>query len=344
MGKKIRHKDIAARLSLSGTLVSLVLNNKADQQGIRKETQEKVLTMARHLGYFDNPGENIAASPVEEKPGVIGFFVPSVNDPFVNQIAPNLHKAFSTIGLGFTIISLHAEDQSYNRMINSFKKFLSGMIIFGDAVDNSTIRTLKSSNYPLIIIEGQGRDVKLNSVSTDNSVGADLVISHIEKLGYKNILIIAEKKSLTSYSDELKIITDTISKKSGINAPVIAEVDNLLSGAEFNLGQIGMYLSPPSRKDVIIIMTAGLVYPVISALSQKKIRVPQDIAVISMEDNIGFDMIHSPVTSLRKPISEMAGKLANILWSEIRNSGKGKFIRQVKIAPVLIIRKSCGSI
>ena len=39
MGKKFRNKHLATRLGVSGTLVSLVLNNKADQQGIRKETQ-----------------------------------------------------------------------------------------------------------------------------------------------------------------------------------------------------------------------------------------------------------------------------------------------------------------
>jgi len=39
MGKKVKNKDIAARLGLSGTLVSLVLNSKADQHGIKKETQ-----------------------------------------------------------------------------------------------------------------------------------------------------------------------------------------------------------------------------------------------------------------------------------------------------------------
>ena len=54
MGKKFRNKDLAARLGVSGTLVSLVLNNKADQQGIRKETQEKVLSLARQMGYFES--------------------------------------------------------------------------------------------------------------------------------------------------------------------------------------------------------------------------------------------------------------------------------------------------
>ena len=71
MAKKIKHKDLAARLGLSKTLISLVLNNKADKQGIRKDTQEKVLTLARQMGYFENLRDNKYTSPIEENPGVI---------------------------------------------------------------------------------------------------------------------------------------------------------------------------------------------------------------------------------------------------------------------------------
>ncbi|NLK54517.1 MAG: LacI family DNA-binding transcriptional regulator [Bacteroidales bacterium] len=53
MGKKVKNKDLAEKLGVSSTLVSLVLNNKADQHGIRKETKEKVLALARQMGYFD---------------------------------------------------------------------------------------------------------------------------------------------------------------------------------------------------------------------------------------------------------------------------------------------------
>ena len=52
MSKKIKSKDLAAKLGVSGTLVSLVLNNKADLHGISKETQERVLMMSRQMGYF----------------------------------------------------------------------------------------------------------------------------------------------------------------------------------------------------------------------------------------------------------------------------------------------------
>ena len=94
MGKKIKNKDLAAKLGVSGTLVSLVLNNKADQHGIRKETQERVLALARQMGYFSSLAEKNEISPVEEAPGIIGMIVPSQTDPFVIGIAPYLQKSF----------------------------------------------------------------------------------------------------------------------------------------------------------------------------------------------------------------------------------------------------------
>src|SRR5664279_2272342 len=83
MGKKFKNKDLATRLGVSGTLVSLVLNNKADQQGIRKDTQEKVLMLARQMGYYESLREKSEPLPTEEKPGVLAMIVPSINDPFV---------------------------------------------------------------------------------------------------------------------------------------------------------------------------------------------------------------------------------------------------------------------
>jgi DNA-binding LacI/PurR family transcriptional regulator len=62
-----------------------------------------------------------------------------------------------------------------------------------------------------------------------------------------------------------------------------------------------------------------------------------------MEEGTGFDLIFSPVTSLKKQLAGMAVKVANMMWSEVKNSGKGKFKRQVSIPPELIIRNSCGT-
>lgn len=344
MGKKFKNKDLAARLGVSGTLVSLVLNNKADQQGIRKDTQEKVFMLARQMGYYESLNEKNESSPVEEKPGVLGMIVPSINDPFVVQITPYLQKAFSSIGVGFSIVTKDPDDQRYDRLVGAFKKFYSGLILLGDAADEVTIRALRTTDYPFVLLEKPSKTLRLNTVSTDTIAGAQLVVNHLDKLGYKNIIVVADHRSSRSDTTAIQDILDAIGQKTGLNRPIVVELDKRQAGDEVDSLQFEKYLRPPYRADVMVIMNASLVYPIMTLLRKKKLRVPQDIAVISMEEGTGFDLMFSPVTCLRKPLSGISTKVANMIWSEVKNSGKGKFKRQVNIAPELIVRNSCGTI
>jgi LacI family transcriptional regulator len=344
MGKKFKNKDLAARLGVSGTLVSLVLNNKADQQGIRKDTQEKVISLARQMGYFDKLHEKQETSPVEENPGVFGMIVPSLNDPFVIQIAPFLQKAFASIGVGFSIVTKDPDDQRYDRLIGAFRKFYSGLILLGDAADENTIRSLRSTDYPFVLLEKTVKTLRLNTISTDTAAGAALIVNHIDKLGYRNIVIIADRRTSRQDTTALQDVTDALRLKQHINKPVIVELDHTSSCDEIDSSQFDNFLRPPYRADAMIVMNAGLVYPLMSLLRKKKLRVPQDIAVLSMEEGAGFDLMYSPVTCLRKPLSGISIKVANMIWSEVKNSGRGKFKRQVNIIPELIIRNSCGTI
>jgi DNA-binding LacI/PurR family transcriptional regulator len=342
MKKKFKNKDLAIRLGLSGTLVSLVLNNKADQHGIRKETQEKVLSLARQMGYFDLLNEKDEISPVEEKPGVLGMIVPAINDSFVCEISPFLQKTFAKIGVGFSIVTKDPDDQRYDRMISAFKKFYSGLILVKSAADEHTIRTLKATDYPFILLEKNVRTLRLNIVCTDTAAGADMVANHIGKLGYKNVLIVADKDSVNEDMQLIQEIKDSLSKTHGSNKPSVIEVGKTMADSEIDFIQLQNFLRPPYSVEILIVLHSHTVYPLMAFLIKKKLRVPQDIALISMEDGAGFDLMFPSVTCLRKPFSSMALKVANMIWSEVKNDGKGKFKRQVNLMPELVIRNSSG--
>jgi LacI family transcriptional regulator len=345
MGKKFKNKDLAKRLGVSSTLVSLVLNNKADQHGIRKDTQEKVLALARQMGYFDIQQEKENKNfPVEETPGVIGMIVPTLHDPFIYEMAPYLQKAFSSIGIGFSIVTKDPDDQRYNRLIGAFKKFYSGLILVGDAADDITIRTLRSNDYPLVLLEKNLANLRLNTVTTDMSAGAALMAGHIEKLGYKSVLILTGQKTGAADAQLIKTLVNVLGEQKGMNKPLAEEIRMPLNSEDFDSSFLEKYLRPPFRIDLLIIIHAEMVYPVMTALQKKKIRVPQDLALVSMEEGIGFDLLHSPVTCLKKPLSGMALKAANMIWTEVKNAGHGKYKRQVNISPELVIRKSCGTL
>ncbi len=344
MRKKIKNKDLANRLGVSGTLVSLVLNNKADQHGIKKETQERVLALARQMGYFDVVKDKTEVSPAEEKPGVIGMIVPALSDPFVYEITPFLQKAFSSIGVGFSIITKDPDDQRYNRLVGAFKRFFTGLILVGEAADDYTIRSLRTASFPFVLLEKSFKMLRLNTVSTDTSAGATLVADHIAKLGYKNVVLVSDLKSMNQDKSAIEEIKAALGQKQGINKPIVTELNRYSDVNELDFGQFEKLMRPPYRAEVFIILHSQLVYPVMALLRKKKLRVPQDIAVISMEDGIGFDLMFTPVTCLKKPLASLALKVANMIWSEIKNSGKGKYKRQVNISPELVIRNSCGTI
>lgn len=344
MGKKIKNKDIAIRLGVSSTLVSLVLNNKADQHGIRKDTQERVLSLARQMGYFDSNDDKEEIIPIEEKPGVIGMIVPSMTDPFIYEITPYLQKAFSSIGIGFSMVSKDPDDARYNRLVGAFKKFYSGLILVGEAADDYTVRTLRAADYPFVLLEKTTRKLRLNTVSTDMVAGTHLMASHIEKMGYKNILIVTGKDKLKSDAELIDSFKEAIKGKPDINKPLISDIDRSLADDTLDFSQIERYFRPPYRTDVMVVIHSENVYPLMASLQQHKIRIPQDVALVSLEEGIGFDLIHPPVTALRRPLPAMALKVANMIWSEVKNSGKGKYRRQVNLAPDLVIRNSCGSL
>ncbi|MGQ9620720.1 MAG: LacI family DNA-binding transcriptional regulator [Bacteroidales bacterium] len=344
MGKKIKNKELAIKLGVSPTLVSLVLNNKADQHGIKKETQEKVLALARQMGYFDAGYEKKTPYAIETTPGIIGMVVPSLNDPFIYDITPYLQKALSSIGIGFTVILKDPDDQRFNRFVSAFRKFFSGLILAGEAADEKTIRSLRDNDYPFVLLEKSTDKYRLNTVVTDISAGINQIATHIGKLGYKNILILCGAKV---YREKEKIVKELISSLNnlpgGISKHYVEVINDQIADEEFDFRMIEKYFRPPLSIQIIITMEASLVFPLMMALEKRKIRIPHDVALISFEEGPGFAFYHPPVTALKKPLTGLSLKASNMIWSEIKNAGKGKYRRQLSLAPELIVRKSCGS-
>ncbi|NMC37025.1 MAG: LacI family transcriptional regulator [Bacteroidales bacterium] len=343
MGKKVKNKEIAERLGVSSTLVSLVLNNKADQHGIRKDTQEKVLALARQMGYFDLQMEKMESSPIEEKPGIIGMVIPAARDPFIFEIVPYLQKAFESIGFLFSITTKDPDETRAPRVVAAYRKFFTGMILVGEAADDYVVRSLRSASFPFVLLEKSVSQMRLNTVCSDMADGAQRVINHIAKIGYRNAIVVTNRYSTSMEMNVIENLKTAFRNREGMNMPLIIELD-VSSGNEIDFAQIEKFLRPPYSSEIMIVPTSDMVYSILSTFRRKKIRIPQDIALICMEEGIGFDLIYPPITCLRKPMAGMALKVANMMWTEVKNAGKSKYKRQVNISPELVVRQSCGTI
>ncbi|HUS86838.1 MAG TPA: LacI family DNA-binding transcriptional regulator [Bacteroidales bacterium] len=344
MAKKIKVKDIAARVGLSSTLVSLVLNNKADQHGIKRQTQEKVLETAVRMGYFKQSGEPPDQKTDNNKTGLIGMVVPNINDPFTINITPYLSKALGSIGVGLATIALNPNEKKFEKLVMGLRKLFTGLILTGDAADESTIRSLRNANYPFIILEKSIRSIRMNLVRSDCEAGAKMLCDHISKLGYKNFTIISSDRSQSIVRENISCFTEILREvcdSSEINEAILPK----RAGSSYiYTDELGPYLRPPISTELLIVSEANLMMPVIKTLEHGKIRVPGDVAIVALEDSPDFDMLHTTITRLRRKLPEIATKTARMIWTEVKNSGRSKFKRTVTITPELVVGKSCGTI
>jgi len=202
---------------------------------------------------------------------------------------------------------------------------------------------LRSADYPFVLLENCPSNLRLNTVCSDNASGAMLIANHIRDLGYKNIAILTDGRMAAADNPVIFELEHALSLLPMVNKPKIVEINLFNGDILYDNIALDEILRPPFRTEIILTLHSGPVYPLLTFLNHKKLRVPHDVAIISMEEGPGFDLLSSPVTCLRKPLPAMASKVANILWSEIKNSGRGKFKRQVNLAPELVVRSSCGS-
>ncbi|MDZ7634954.1 MAG: LacI family DNA-binding transcriptional regulator [Bacteroidales bacterium] len=231
----------------------------------------------------------------------------------------------------------------FNRLTNSLKKFFSGMILVGNAADDSVVRALNRDSYPLVLLEKSVKRMRLNTVCTNRVAGAAVMTQHLTSLGLRNLLIISGEDTATYDKEMLEELKSATKKSKNFDSVHFTVAGLPRAGDKFDFGQIENFLRPPHRSDAIIVINSPLVFPLYLALQEKNIRIPQDVALVSMEDGIGFDLLTTPVTRLRRPLSAMSLKVANIVWSEVKNQGKSKYKRQVNMTPELVIRSSCGS-
>ncbi|MFK0276427.1 substrate-binding domain-containing protein [Ensifer sp. NPDC090286] len=79
---------------------------------------------------------------------------------------------------------------------------------------------------------------------------------------------------------------------------------------------------------------------VLRALTERGLRVPQDIALAGFDDLPIASMLTPSLTTVRHDPSQHAALAADMLVRQIHR--KAVTERQVEIAPELVIRESCG--
>ena len=100
---KVTLKDVAKVANVSFTTVSRALSGNPE---ISNETRDRILKICEEMGYTTN---YIARSMIKKKTELIGLIVPSIDNPFMSELAYYVEVTARRFGYNLILCNSHPD-------------------------------------------------------------------------------------------------------------------------------------------------------------------------------------------------------------------------------------------
>lgn len=327
--------DIAEKAGFSITTVSRVLNGKAEKYRISEETCRKVQAVAEELHYVPN---EFARNLRTGKSKTIALIVPSLKNPFFAEIASAVNTEVRKYGY-ITLIG-DSDDQIDNEraeVMHLSSRSLDGMIIVPCGDECEHLLKLKEGGLPLICIDRYFEESDLSFVSSDNYEGAYSATKYLIDQGHSMIACIQGVRHSIPNIQRVKGFKDAM-EHSGIGSYTV-------TGDEFSEQngylETKLLLREKVGPTAIFAFSNTIAMGCIKALKEEKVRVPEDISIISFDDNPYLDYIEPPLTCIAQPVEDICKIAVKILFSSIQD--KDTSPKHILLKTSLKVKKSVRS-
>jgi LacI family transcriptional regulator len=332
-------KDIAKEANVSATTVSNVINKNYSR--VSQKTIEKVQEIIEANKYIPNMSARSLVNNKSRIIGVINHLVPSyegsfLHDPFHVASISGIEEKLSKYGYFMMVRSINNENE-FVSLLHNWN--LDGLIFVG-LFHDVFFDMLMTLGVPVILIDSYIDDDRILSVGLEDRRGGYLATKHLIDKGHKNILFVSPKIKTGGVLEERLKGYKMALKEAGIHFDKKNIYENGMSTNESI--ELGHELS--NRRDYTgIFATADiLAVGMMVGLSDRGIRVPDDVSIVGFDD-IDISRLTRPQLTTIHQDAEEKGKIAAEM---IINHINGRQIDQKKVVlPVsLIERKSVKSI
>lgn len=312
-------RDVARKSGYSVATVSRVLSGS--NYPVAAETREAIERCARDLGYVPNM---LARSLKTNMNTEVAVVIPSFLNPFYTTVLTGIERILTSNGFSM-LVYLRKREAGADELIRSLhSKLVSGIIIAADCIDNSFAQKLleiQDRNIAVIVFDNAVAGYEqLQGVFFDYHRGGCMAAKYLFSHGHRQVALISKlidrdtRKNFANgfasiYSKENFALQDEDVYESLIEDDFFAGIE--LANAVLDSSK--PYTAIAANNDSV---AAGA----LSAMLQRGVRVPDDISIIGMDDNIYARMTTPLLTTVQIPSLEMGGLAARHLIDAVRGN------------------------
>ncbi len=331
-------KDIAKRVGVSATTVSLVLNQRDDGR-IGDDTRQKIQETAKELGYQSERTPQAPTFPIHP---TIGLVIADIKNPFFTNLASTIEDVASRYGYNIILCNTHENLEKENEFLEVlWRRKVHGLILAAVDDKQSNPRNFSKHHIPMVLVDRYLRGTEANAVLVDNVDGAYRAIEYFISLGHVRVGIITGREHVTTNQDRLQGYLNALNAHGlPVDQSLIHSSHYTVEGGQRATAELLELPSPPTA----IFSCGGT--PTVGVLTEFKrrgVRVPNDMSLIGFDDDQWATLIDPPMTVVAQPVEEIGREAAQLIIQMIQGWNKRE-IRKIMLKTELIIRGSCQAI
>ena len=321
-------RDVAKHAGVSKSLVSLVLSDPSKVSSLRRSRVEDSI---RELGYQPNLA---ARSLVAENRHAIGVVLGELHNPWVLEVAEVVREQLQAAGFDvlFSAAAIHDGQGIGTAELQALRDLrVSGILVVGSADDAASFESALGET-PAVFV-GSGREPQANTAvaSIDDEQGVGLVIDHLVSGGNAQIT------HVSGGSGPVAALREAAYHRAMQRHGLREQVQVLEAGPSLQAGYeaVAQLLASGKRPQALACFNDLCAFGAMQALDEAGIS-----AAVTGYDNISLSSLgRISLTSVDSDSQDLGRGSARLLLHLMRNP-EGKFARQIKILPRLIVRAS----
>jgi LacI family transcriptional regulator len=272
--------------------ISLALNGK---NGVADETRQRVIQVARELGYERSPGRTAGGPPaisvvVERLPVV------PASDPFNRPILQGLEGAARRHGYRIAMEFVSPDD--HPRRSRWANEALVGVIILGGGdLSAEWVQAVAETHLPVVMVDHFIPGVELPSVVPDNLAGAYAATRYLLAMGHTRIGFIRGPSKYWTLGERLAGYLLALQHAGHWPASELVP-PRVSHGAQKGHGEMQHLLDLPDPPTAVFAVSDKTAAGAYRAAIERGLSIPGDVSIVGFDDIELASVLNPPLTTV----------------------------------------------
>jgi LacI family transcriptional regulator len=303
-------REVAERAGVSAATVSRVLSGSAC---VRPDKRDQVLHAVEEIGYRPN---RVATNMRRQRAQMVGVVVPSVEDPYFSQMVRAVEDACYAKGFGVLLCDTGSDPAKQREHLSGLAaERVAGAIISPIEAGAPEIGELLDSGAAVVAFGRRAADPRAGAVTTTDFEAGHSASEHLLARGHTRIGFIGGPRPAVAAAEHQTGYERAVGAAGA--APIVARSSSLGDDG----GRAAKHLIEGGATALVV---AGnpMAASVVHYLKIERLRMPGDVALVTIGQPPWAELTNPPLTSLAPPVRAMASAAVDLMVQRLERERK----------------------